>query len=276
MFSNWNSSAMRSGVRSTFVSIGLLYIMMGSPTSFILVKCAITSEGFARKIVGGNARTPSAPSCFASSAHFTAWCQPTPCTPATTRPRSPTVSTATWMTRRRSSSVRLEYSPSDPFGPTPPHPLFMRKPQCAANRSWSTASPAGVCASSLNARVVATMTPPRSNFLVMRAVLSGQIMVSRWVDVAGWPDGALGERGVGADRRGVDPDGTEGAADGTEGAADGTEGAADGTEGLADGTEGLADGDGGIAASSARRTGVVIGRRSETATGTGAGSDIRV
>src|SRR6218665_281329 len=64
--------------------------------------------------------------------------------------------------------------------------------------------------------------------------------------------------------------------DGTGGAADGTEGVADGTEGLADGTEGLADGDGGIAASSARRTGGVIGRRSETATGTGAGSDIRV
>src|SRR6218665_3016447 len=113
------------------------------------------------------------------------------------------------------------------------------------------------------------MTPPRSNFLVMRAVLSGQIMVRCWVDVAGWPDGPVGERGVGSDRRGVDPDGTEGAADGTEGAADGT-------EGRADGTEGLADGDGGIAASSARRTGVVIGRRSETATGTGAGSDIRV
>src|SRR6218665_3056419 len=124
------------------------------------------------------------------------------------------------------------------------------------------------------------MTPPRSNFLVMRAVLSGQIMVRCWVDVAGWPDGPVGERGVGSDRRGVDPDGTEGAADGTEGAADGTEGAADGTEGaadgtegLADGTEGLADGDGGIAASSARRTGVGIGRRSETAKGTGGGWD---
>src|SRR6218665_3848555 len=122
------------------------------------------------------------------------------------------------------------------------------------------------------------MTPPRSNFLVMRAVLSGQIMVRCWVDVAGWPDGPVGERGVGSDRRGVDPDGTEGAADGTEGAADGTEGAADGTGGPADWSEGRAagGGEGGIAASSARRTGVVIGRRSETATGTGAGSDIRV
>src|SRR6218665_3229166 len=49
-----------------------------------------------------------------------------------------------------------------------------------------------------------------------------------------------------------------------------------GTGGWGVGAEGLADGDGGIAASSARRTGVVIGRRSETATGTGAGSDIRV
>src|SRR6218665_3198076 len=120
------------------------------------------------------------------------------------------------------------------------------------------------------------MTPPRSNFLVMRAVLSGQIMVRCWVDVAGWPDGPVGERGVGSDRRGVDPDGTQGAADGTQGAAGGTEGAADGTGGLGDGSEGLADGGGGIAASSARRTGLVIGRRSETATGTGAGRDIRV
>ncbi|OUD84610.1 hypothetical protein BC477_17360 [Clavibacter michiganensis subsp. michiganensis] len=50
-------------------------------------------------------------------------------------PASPTVSTATCTTLRRSSSVSEEYSPSDPFGPTPRQPFDMSQSQCAAYAS---------------------------------------------------------------------------------------------------------------------------------------------
>ena len=76
-----------------------------------------------------------APSSRANSAHLRAWWLPTPCAPAMTMPRPSTASTATCITRRRSSSVSEEYSPSEPFGPTPRHPFCMRKSTCSANRS---------------------------------------------------------------------------------------------------------------------------------------------
>src|SRR5690554_474383 len=118
-------------------------------------------------MVGGSSSRPSAPSSLAYSAHFFAVCQPVPWTPATTMPRPSTAFTATWITLRRSSSVRASYSPSEPFGPTPRHPLLIRKSTCSANLSKSTARPAGALGSSLKGMVVATTTPPRSNFLVM-------------------------------------------------------------------------------------------------------------
>src|SRR5660398_173075 len=89
-------------------------------------------------MVGGSKSRPSAPSSFAYSAHFFAVCHPVPCAPAMTIPRPATAFTATWMTLRRSSSVSASYSPRDPFGPTPRHPLFIRKSQCSANLSKST------------------------------------------------------------------------------------------------------------------------------------------
>ncbi|MCQ0012922.1 hypothetical protein [Actinomadura madurae] len=67
---------------------------------------------------------------------------------ATTTPSPPTASTAVRATRRRSSSVSAEYSPSEPLGPTPRQPLATSQRQCSAYRSWSTASPAGAAASS--------------------------------------------------------------------------------------------------------------------------------
>src|SRR5690554_4326483 len=118
-------------------------------------------------MVGGSSSRPSAPSSLAYSAQRLASCHPVPCTPAMTSPRPATVSTATLITLRRSSSVRASYSPSDPFGPTPRLPLCITKSMCSRNLSQSTARPAGADASSLKARVVATTTPPRSKFLLM-------------------------------------------------------------------------------------------------------------
>src|SRR5680860_1493485 len=131
-------------------------------------------------MVGGSKSRPSAPSSFAYSAHFFAVCHPVPCAPAMTITRPATAFTATWMTLRRSSSVSASYSPRDPFGPTPRHPLFIRKSQCSANLSKSTARPAGAEASSLNARVVATTTPPRSISRLVMVSLSLIFMACRF------------------------------------------------------------------------------------------------
>ena len=116
------SRASSGGVRSTLVEYGLLYVMTGSPTSATAVKWATTSSSVGACDVGGRHMTARHPASLACWAHRMASAALLPETPGITSPRLPTVSTAATTSADRSSSVRVSYSPSDPFGTIPRTP----------------------------------------------------------------------------------------------------------------------------------------------------------